>query len=211
MPRWIVLVPVKPVLLAKSRLRGAVPAKHHAALVRALALDTLRATLDTPTVADVVVVTDDAELAAAAMESGVRRLPDAASLNAALARAAEEVAEPGTGVAALLADLPALRPAELAAALASSTGPAYVPDAAGIGTTLLAAPAGHRLRPRFGLASAAAHGRVATALAEPATGWPGLRTDVDTAADLRTAARLGLGRHTSRLLADLAPELICHH
>ncbi|MGB6180496.1 MAG: hypothetical protein WBF79_04545, partial [Rhodococcus sp. (in: high G+C Gram-positive bacteria)] len=33
--------------------------------------------------------------------------------------------------------------------------------------------------------------------------WPGLRQDVDTAADVRAALELGVGRHTARLLAGL--------
>lgn len=211
MPRWIVVVPVKPVALAKGRLRGAVPAAHHADLVRALALDTLRAALATPAVAEVVLVTDDAELAAAAMESGVRRLPDRGGLNASLLAAANELAGAGQGIAALLADLPALRPSELSAALAQIDRPAFVPDAAGVGTTLLAAPIGARLVPRFGPGSAAAHGRLATPLTETGDGWPGLRTDVDTEADLRAAARLGLGRHTAEVLTTWASDVICHH
>ncbi len=102
----------------------------------------------------------------------------------------------------LTADLPALRPAELAEALrAARAGPPdvrhFVADASGTGTVLLAAPPGVPLRPRFGSGSAAAH---AASGARPLAGdWPSLRRDVDTAADLATAARLGLGPRTAAL------------
>ncbi|PWR10558.1 2-phospho-L-lactate guanylyltransferase, partial [Micromonospora acroterricola] len=78
-----------------------------------------------------------------------------------------------------------------------------VPDAPGGGTVLLAAPPGVPLDPRFGVGSAAAH---AASGALPLTGdWPSLRRDVDTAADLTAAARLGLGPRTAALLAAGRP------
>ncbi|MER7420801.1 2-phospho-L-lactate guanylyltransferase, partial [Micromonospora peucetia] len=102
------------------------------------------------------------------------------------------------------ADLPALRPAELAAALHAAQAPPpevrrYVADAPGRGTVLLAAPPGVPLDPRFGVGSAAAH---AASGALALTGdWPSLRRDVDTADDLAAAARLGLGPCTAALAA----------
>jgi 2-phospho-L-lactate guanylyltransferase len=72
-----------------------------------------------------------------------------------------------------------------------------VADAPGTGTVLLTAPPGVPLDPRFGVGSAAAH-RASGAV--PLTGpWPSLRRDVDTAADLADAARLGLGPATRAL------------
>jgi 2-phospho-L-lactate guanylyltransferase len=119
-----------------------------------------------------------------------------AGLNRAFAHGAELAA--GSPVAALAGDLPALRPAELGAALSAADGRrAFVPDAAGTGTTLLAAPAGTPLDPRFGPGSAAAHARSG---AQPLAGpWPSLRRDVDTAADLAAAAAIGLGDRTDTL------------
>ncbi|MGH3997494.1 MAG: 2-phospho-L-lactate guanylyltransferase, partial [Pseudonocardiaceae bacterium] len=64
-------------------------------------------------------------------------------------------------------------------------------------TLLLAAP-GQPLDPRFGADSAATHR--ATGAHELAGGWPGLRCDVDTAADLAVAHDLGLGRFTRAVL-----------
>jgi hypothetical protein len=87
----------------------------------------------------------------------------------------------GRHVGALQADLPALRPAELAAAIAAADGKrAFVPDRQGTGTTLLIAAPGEPLDPRFGVGSAAAH-RSSGAI-ELIGDWPTLRCDVDTEA-----------------------------
>lgn len=196
------MVPVKRLTAAKSRLRGALPGVPHEELALALAADTLRAVLACPAVAEVRVVCDDARVAAVARTAGARVLPDEpdAGLNAAFRHGA--AAGTAGWVAGLTADLPALRPAELAAALLAAQDRdgvrRFVPDAPGGGTVLLAAPPGVALDPRFGVGSAAAH---AASGALPLTGdWPSLRRDVDTAADLAAAARLGLGPRTAALL-----------
>ncbi|OLB66751.1 MAG: 2-phospho-L-lactate guanylyltransferase [Actinobacteria bacterium 13_2_20CM_2_72_6] len=194
---WTVLVPVKDLGSAKSRLRGALPAVPHVDLVLALVLDTLAAALACPAVAGVLVVTSDEVVAVAAREAGAKVVPDApaAGLNAALSHGA---AVAGRGaLAALLGDLPALRGADLAAALGAATVRGYAPDAAGTGTTLLAAPPGVPLEPRFGPGSARAHAE-SGAVALPAAA--SLRRDVDTAADLAAAALLGVGARTAALL-----------
>src|SRR5204863_8377816 len=84
---WTVLVPMKDLGAAKSRLRGALPAVPHPDLVLALVLDTLAAALACPAVAGVLVVSSDEAVAAAAREMGAKVVPDvpAAGVNAALA------------------------------------------------------------------------------------------------------------------------------
>jgi len=211
---WIAVVPVKSLTRAKSRLRGALPGVAHERLVLGLLRDTLTAVLACPVVDELMVVTNEPRAAELAAELGARVAPDApdAGLNPAFAHGAALAGS--VPVAALTGDLPALRPAELAAGLAAagaladrSTGGAdaaagaggrgFVPDASGTGTTLLTAPSGAALRPRFGPGSAAAH---AASGAVPLVGpWPSLRRDEDTAADLRAAAALGLGPATARL------------
>ncbi|MFG1871817.1 2-phospho-L-lactate guanylyltransferase [Micromonospora arborensis] len=207
-PRWAVVVPVKHLAAAKSRLRGALPGVPHEELALALAADTLRAVLACPAVAEALVVTDDARVAAVARAAGARVLPDGpdAGLNAAFRHGAAGTT--AGWVAGLTADLPALRPAELAGALlAAQNGRPpvrrFVPDAPGSGTTLLTTPPGVPLDPRFGVGSAVAH---AASGALPLSGdWPSLRRDVDTAADLTAAARLGLGPRTAALVAADRP------
>ncbi|WP_091393106.1 2-phospho-L-lactate guanylyltransferase [Micromonospora saelicesensis] len=207
-PRWAVVVPVKRLAVAKSRLRGALPGVPHEELALALAADTLRAVLACPAVAEALVVTDDDRVAAAARAAGARVLPDEpdAGLNAAFRHGAARV--PAGWVAGITADVPALRPAELAGALlaAQNGRPGvrrFLPDAPGGGTVLLTAGPGVPLDPRFGVGSAVAH---AASGALPLDGdWPSLRRDVDTAADLAAAARLGLGPRTAALMAAGRP------
>jgi 2-phospho-L-lactate guanylyltransferase len=197
----VLVVPVKALGTAKSRLRGALPGVAHERLVLALACDTVAAAVRC---ADVLVVTADPAAGRALAGLGARVVPDppVAGLNAALAHGAA-AAGPGRRVGALTADLPALRPTDLAGALAAAgTGRAFVADAAGTGTTLLLAAPGQALSPRFGAGSAGAH---AAGGARPLVAPPALRRDVDTAADLTAATRLGLGRHTDALVRRLVP------
>lgn len=204
MANWTAVIPVKRLPAAKSRLRGAVPPARHQDLALAMLRDTVAAVLACAAVAELLVVTDDPVAAAMAAEAGARAVPDApdAGLNAAMRFGADTVAGLGAGRAVLAGDLPALRPEELGAALAAAGDRrSYVADAAGTGTVLLTAPPASALDPRFGPGSAAAH---AQSGARALTGdWPGLRQDVDTAADLRTVLALAPGPHTCALLRDL--------
>jgi len=204
---WSVLIPVKVLTHAKSRLAGlAGPRRGELAL--AVACDTVTAVLETAQVARAVVISDDPVVAAALTELGAQVIPDDPrdGLNAALRHGAAVAARnwPENGTAALSADLPALRPAELARALnAAARWPnAFVADAPGDGTTLYTAAPGVAFRPAFGLASRARHAAGGAAELE-LTDVPGLRRDVDTPADLRRAAELGLGPCTAPLAAEL--------
>jgi len=195
---WVAVVPVKRLAAAKTRLRGAVPAVRHEALVLAMLHDTLAAVRRCAQISRVLVVTDDPAAARVATRAGAERVPDGqADLNAAVVLGARRAA--GAAVVALTGDLPALRPAELSRVLGALAGPrGYVPDARGTGTGLLAARAGVPLGPRFGPGSAAAH--AASGAAALLGDWPSVRQDVDTADDLAAAAALGLGRHTAALI-----------
>ncbi|QIQ06788.1 2-phospho-L-lactate guanylyltransferase [Streptomyces liangshanensis] len=201
------VVPLKPLRLAKSRLAGAMGSALRPRLALAFAQDTVAAALACPAVRDVVVVTDDPTAGAELAALGARVVPDApaAGLNAALAHGAAVVraADPRAPVAALNADLPALRPAELARVLGAARAfpRAFLADAAGIGTTLLAAAPGAELNPAFGGPSRARH-LSSGAVEIPLTGVDSVRRDVDTGADLLAAAELGLGPRTAARYAD---------
>jgi 2-phospho-L-lactate/phosphoenolpyruvate guanylyltransferase len=204
--RWSMVIPVKVLALAKSRLTG-LDGPRRAELALAMAADTVAAVAACPAVGSVIVVTDDDDAAAELSGLGALVLPDEPGdgLNPALAFGAAYSDErwPDRGRAGLAADLPALDPAELGRALARAAGvrQAFVADAAGTGTTMYAAGPGAAFRPRFGPGSRAAHlAAGAVELALP--GLDGLRRDVDTVADLRDAARIGLGPHTAALAAD---------
>jgi 2-phospho-L-lactate guanylyltransferase len=206
---WSVVVPAKRLAVAKTRLRPLTADREdaetaHRELVLALLADTVSATLACPAVGAVLVVTDDPAAAGVVRELGARTVADEPNLglNPALEHGARLA--PGTAVAALSSDLPALRLEELAAALTAAGGSAraFVPDAHGTGTTLLTA-VDTDLLPRFGPGSADAHrAGGATALSGS---WPGLVRDVDTVADLRAALALGVGPRTAALAGRLCP------
>ncbi|MFP5372821.1 MAG: 2-phospho-L-lactate guanylyltransferase [Actinomycetes bacterium] len=204
-PPWSVVVPAKRLAVAKTRLRpltAALGDTTHDELVLALLADTVAAAMGCPPVAEVVVVTDDPAAADAVRPLGARTVADEPDrgLNPALEHGARNAAHPA--VAALSSDLPALRSAELAAALrAAAADPrCFVPDVSGTGTTLLAA-VGVALRPSFGRASAQAHRDGGARCLSGA--WPGLARDVDTPDDLREALALGAGPRTSAVVERL--------
>jgi 2-phospho-L-lactate/phosphoenolpyruvate guanylyltransferase len=271
---WTVLLPVKVLARAKSRLT-VLAGDRRRELALAFASDTVAAVLACPEVARVLVVTSDpvagpllaglgaiivadepaagagqggraglgsvegGSLAGVAAEPRVVAEPRVAdeprvvdelglqdALNAALRHGAAVAARrwPGTGLAALTADLPALNPDELAAALrrtaasaasasgapGSAAGPpiraAFVPDAAGVGTTLYAVPPGGEFRPLFGGASRARH--AASGAVELEFGdMAGLRRDVDTPDDLRAALTLGAGKFTQAAAVNLFTDV----
>ncbi|WP_227025297.1 2-phospho-L-lactate guanylyltransferase [Streptomyces tsukubensis] len=203
-PLWTLVVPLKPLAHAKSRLADAVREGARPLLALAFAQDTVAAALACAEVRDVVVVTDDAEAGRALAGLGAAVVADlpAAGLNAALAHGAREARarRPWAPVAALNADLPALRPTELGRVLtaASAFPRAFLRDAAEIGTTFLSARAGIELRPAFGGPSRARH--TASGAAELfLDDVDSVRQDVDTGADLRAALALGTGPRTSEL------------
>ncbi len=204
---WSVVMPVKVLTRAKSRLAGlAGPRRGELAL--ALACDTVTAVLACDAAARVIVITDDQVAGVTLTGLGALVVPDEPrdGLNAALRHGAAHAGArwPGSGTAALSADLPALRPTELGRALraAQAWPTAFVADAAGDGTTLYTAAPGAAFRAAFGLASRARHaagGAVELGL----DGIPGLRRDVDTPSDLRGATTLGLGPYSAPLAAEL--------
>ena len=206
-PAWSVLMPVKVLSQAKSRL-AALAGERRGELALALACDTVTAVLACTEAARVIVITDDQVAGTALAELGALVVPDEPGdgLNAALRHGAAYARSrwPGDGSAALSADLAALRVEEIGRALkaASAWPTAFVADAAGDGTTLYTAGPGMPFRPAFGLGSRARHA-AGGAVELDLRGVPGLRRDVDTPADLRGAAALGLGPRSAPLAAEL--------
>jgi 2-phospho-L-lactate guanylyltransferase len=190
-PSWTIVLAIKSLPAAKSRLRQGsdVDDATHADLVRAIRADTLAAVRAARLATRVVTIGDQPG-------DGQTLVQSAPGLNAALSEAGAfaRLQWPASGVVGLVADLPALKAAELDAALAQSARApsAYVADFAGTGTTMLTAAPGYDLEPRFGLGSAARHHESAVAI----DAGPGLRHDVDTWADLEACVPLGLGPHS---------------
>ena len=160
-------------------------------------------------VAAVLVVTDDHVLARELADCGAEVIPDGAAddLNASLVQAAAELLRrhPGLHLAALCADLPALRPGR---PRPGARRGAARPD--GLRRRRRRGRHDRRHRARPGRRSDPAS---ATARA-PSTSTPGareidldglesLRRDVDTPADLAEVLRLGIGPRTSRVAAGL--------
>jgi len=211
---WTVVMPVKVLAHAKSRL-AVLAGPRRPDLALAFASDTATAVLACPDVARAIVVTSDLTAARQLAALGAVVVPDQPpvvggqledGLNAALSHGAAVVFRrwPGSGVAALAADLPALRPLELSRALraAAAFPSSFVPDAAGVGTTMYATVPGTGFRPMFGGASRARHASSgATELT--VDDIPGLRRDVDTPDDLRAAIALGAGFRTTALAGEL--------
>jgi 2-phospho-L-lactate guanylyltransferase len=221
---WTVVIPVKVLARAKSRL-GVLAGPRRPELALAMAADTVCAALGCPEVGQVLVVSSDSAVADSLALLGVTVVaePDAPAatagqatsldrpedgLNTALVHGATAAAGrwPESGVAALSADLPALRPAELGRALRAAGAlpdrASFVADAQDVGTTLYAAPPGVQFRPLFGGASRRRHaaGGVCELLLD---GIPGLRRDVDTPEDLRMAVALGTGTRTMAVAGEL--------
>ncbi|WP_370039582.1 2-phospho-L-lactate guanylyltransferase [Nocardioides sp.] len=206
-PTYAVVVPVKPPARGKSRLVGIADGARED-LAAAFALDTVTACLAAERVGAVLVATDDARFSAALAATGAPCIPDGDSsdLNATLRQTAAEARRrwPAMRPVALCADLPALDPADLDAALGSPVlagGVAgFVADAAGIGTTLYSA-SWEAFDPRYSEGSRLAHlDAGAVEVTGPLTT---LRRDVDDLPDLQAAAALGVGGHTRRVLDRL--------
>lgn len=201
--RWHVIIPVKLIAVAKSRL-SPLGTDLRQRLAVAFALDVVAAARACPAVARVVVVSNDpvAPRFAALGADVVPDVPDA-GLNPALVHAARRVRAgvPDAAIAALSSDLASLDPDTLTRAF--GVGPKdhgwFVADAHGVGTTLLAAPGGIAWKPHFGHHSRAWHR--ADGLTEvDAPGLERLRRDVDTEVDLWDARRLGVGPSTAAVL-----------
>lgn len=206
-PEVGVLIAVKRLAAAKTRLAPVLSASARESLVLAMLVDTVSAASAVAAVSSITVVTPDPGAAAAARELGARALMDPTPdghpdpLNNALG-----AAEEATGLAnvvVLQGDLPALRSDELAGALAAARRfpRSFVSDRHGTGTSALFA-FDTPLDPRFGAESTRRHAD--SGAVELTGGWPGLRCDIDTPDDLATALRLGLGPATHRMVGDLA-------
>ncbi|WP_153505770.1 2-phospho-L-lactate guanylyltransferase [Cumulibacter manganitolerans] len=205
--QWHVVLPVKAHGSSKTRLGG----RDRARLALAFAADTMAAVRASDGVAGLAVVTDDPEVAVIARDAGAVVVEESADpalrgfarLNAAVRQGIDDRGWRERPVAALTADLPALSPREVDAALlaAQRHARAFVPDHVGSGTSMITALHGALLDPRFGSASAAAHADSGAVRLE--LDLPGLRQDVDFPGDLREVELLGCGPSTRALLAQI--------
>jgi 2-phospho-L-lactate guanylyltransferase len=221
--RWTVVLPVKGGPAAKSRLTP--PHVDHSpwrtarraasGLAAAIAADTVAAVTACARVGCTVVVTTDDVARQDAEQAGAVVVPESragrglsAAVTDGLSWVARRVQTDGP-VVVLLADLPALRPQDLAAALEAAAAAlaegapmVAVPDADQVGTVLLAAGSPDALDHAFGADSLAAHRHRGARILD--LGLPRLRRDVDTPRDLLAALAMGCGARTTAVAADLA-------
>jgi 2-phospho-L-lactate guanylyltransferase len=201
-----VIIAVKRLAAAKTRLSPVFSAGARERVVLAMLIDTITAARAVNAVQSITVVTPDDTAAAAARELGAAVLFDSTPptepdpLNTAVRFAWATVSKHTANTVVLQGDLPALQTDELAEALsqARSHRRSFVADRHGSGTAALFA-FGAPLDPLLGRDSARRH-RDSGAV-ELTGAWPGLRCDIDTVEDLQSARVLGVGAATTRAIA----------
>jgi 2-phospho-L-lactate/phosphoenolpyruvate guanylyltransferase len=203
-----VVIAVKRLAAAKTRLAPAFAPPTRGGIVLAMLSDTITAAMGAEAVGSVIVVTPDDDAATAAERLGAQVLRDPTPaghrdpLNHALTAAETLARRRSPNVVALQGDLPAVRSDELSAAIATARRHprSFVADRPGSGTAALFS-FGVPMAPLFGAGSAARHRR--SGAVELTGDWPGLRCDIDTAEDLAVAMHLGLGAATSQAIGAL--------
>ena len=216
---WTIVVPVKSLDLAKSRLAPALTAGGRRALVTAMAADVLRTCRDTPGVARVRVVSADPRVGDLASRTGVELVDEYTGrsrasgdpLNLALDRALADVAGP---VGVVAADLPELRPQHLGRILAAAGrhGHSTVTDHRGAGTTMAFWTDTATARVcRFGVDSAIRYRVEGGAVAIEVGDDLGAATrDVDVPGDLEALPGRAVGPATAGALLDPSVRLLAH-
>jgi len=198
------IIAVKRLAAAKTRLAPVFSARTRENVVLAMLVDTLTAAARVASLRSITVITPDEAAAAAASELGAEVLADPTPdghddpLNNAITAAERAIAlSVISNLIVLQGDLPALQTQELSEAIAAARHHrrSFVADRLGTGTSALFA-FGATLDPQFGPDSSARHRR--SGAIELTGAWPGLRCDVDTPADLAIARRLGVGAATAR-------------
>jgi len=196
------IIAVKRLTAAKSRLSALFDAEARERVVLAMLVDTITAARGARAVHSVTVVTPDPHASRAAWDLGANVVTDPTGpnhpdpLNNAILAACGPVSVTTPNIVVLQGDLPALQSDELSEALANAAlyQRSFVADRQGTGTAALFA-FGVPLDPRFGTDSAGRH-RESGAI-ELVGAWPGLRCDIDTPDDLAAARALGVGAATA--------------
>jgi len=201
--RWSVVVPVKALDAAKSRLPldGAAGRED---LALAFVTDCLSALTAARSIDRVLVVSSDVSIRAVAAKLGATWLdePVPAGLNAAAAHGLSALQGPA---AVVVGDLPALTPqaVDLALGLGAEVERGIISDTGGTGTTILLGCDPAHCAPMFGPRSRARHvaaGCIDLGMDLTTPELARARRDVDTEVDLADALRLGVGAATRAAL-----------
>jgi len=212
-----VIIPVKALPLAKSRLGTLLSGPERQALVLAMLGDVLAAVGAARSIDHIGVISADPTVLAQAAACGAQALPDnARDLNAALTQAATHYAARGAdAVLALPADIPLVHAREiddLTAARAMARGIVIAPSRDGGTNALLTCPP-LALPYLFGVGSQARHIAVAHehGLEVREFRTPGMELDVDRPDDLLLLAEADGETETQRLVRELcvAERVMC--
>ena len=213
---WTIIVPVKSLEHAKSRLGSSLSPQSRRTLVLAMAADVVLACLGTRGVSRVRVVSSDPDVADLAARLGAEfvvdpaPVADADPLNAALAVALDGVRGPA-GV--VTADLPELAPELLGHILDSAAQHAhsFVADHRGEGTTMVFWTDSTCRVTRFGPGSADRYRTEGNATSIPASGpaWDAASRDVDIPGDVSRLRGRRVGTATARALQGGSPPVSC--
>jgi 2-phospho-L-lactate guanylyltransferase len=206
------IIAVKRLAVAKTRLAPIFSAPTRERVVLAMLLDTIAAAARAPSLRGITVVTPDDVAAEAAHQLGANVLDDPTPdghpdpLNNAIVAAESMITagpNPVPNIVVLQGDLPALQAQELSQAIAAARAHrrSFVADRHGSGTAALFAFGG-KLEPAFGMDSARRHR--SSGAVELTGAWPGLRCDIDTPDDLQAARRLGVGAATAQAIVRRA-------
>lgn len=188
--RTIAIVPIKALTATKTRLAAALDPPDRAALTLRVLGGVLTA-LDTPGIAERLVVTPDAAVLRAAQAAGATGLQqDGEGLNEGLEQGRAWALTAGAeAILIVLGDLPLLGRDDVAAILALADHPhiaVFAPDRHGTGTNALLLRPPDALPFAFGVGSLARHRAAARerGLVGRAYTSPGTALDLDTPADL---------------------------
>ena len=190
------LVPQKSLAIAKGRLSAVLSRAARAQLSLRLLQSVCRALGAVDAVKSVTVMTPDPDVQRHAACWGVQATMDPRpDLNAALAVLLAGLAGPDHGLLVVAADLPLLRPSDVAALIARGAPRNVVLAASkdGTGTNALLLPPGVAMAPAYGPGSLFAHRERARhlGLSLVEIRRPGLGFDIDTPEDLTGLERMG--------------------
>lgn len=201
-----IVLPVKSLDQAKSRLDPVLRPIERAALTLAMLEDVLDATLGIPTWESWVISPDEAVLEVASVRGAVPILEDRPTLAGAIAQAEEQAADRGaSALAVLLPDIPLVTAAALTTAL-HTLGPVVIaPSADESGTNLLVRRPPTAIRAMFGLDSYRHHlqGAAEASLPTAVVDLPEITFDVDRPDDILTLLRSPRRGRTHEVCGDL--------
>ena len=205
-----IIIPIKPLAVAKSRLAPVLSDDERAGLVMAMAKDVLEAVLSAESAKSPLIVSADNTILQLAEAAGCQILQDddANGYNEAAALGVAQAEKDGAeGILILPADLPLITAADVKLLLRSISAPCVViaPDQDEEGSNALAIAPPTAMKTAFGTGSFQRHCEDAArlGLSLEVVNSPGLALDIDTPDDLERLSRMPGNTHTQKYLKSL--------